>query len=359
MAKGTLAIKWSPTPAAFRDLHAAAALHEIHPSFNAIVSPFLTATGIRQLTLAADTDIKVVNATVHKVFRSGSSDVVITVDDSFLDTGTIQAGKDYYVYVCDNEDGTCTILGSLASTYPAGYTADSSRKISGFHTLCVSVGTVSGHPLTGYVAGDILPQSVWCLNHRSEGQQEGHVYDPSAHFWCGIYLPSGTGSTTASVYGGTITDTRTYFEHVDDLAAVGDTLLDENIFQSVSAGSNEETNITGSADPVTTGGHVDTAGRRMISNIGVEDCCGAKWQWTSTPSARLDDGTAGIYVDLPGGKGSFYTYGTNGYGNTRLLAGGAWNNGTNCGSRSRNANNYPWGAGSNVAGRGCARSRRT
>ena len=39
-------------------------------------------------------------------------------------------------------------------------------------------------------------------------------------------------------------------------------------------------NIAGSNDPGTTGGHKDTAGRRMISNYGVEDCCGVLWQWT-------------------------------------------------------------------------------
>jgi len=46
-------------------------------------------------------------------------------------------------------------------------------------------------------------------------------------------------------------------------------------FVDASIGSNQETNINGSSDPVTTGGHSDTAGDRMISNIGCEDMCGA------------------------------------------------------------------------------------
>jgi len=56
--------------------------------------------------------------------------------------------------------------------------------------------------------------------------------------------------------------------------------------------SNEETNITGSTDPVTTGGHSDTGARRMISNIGCEDCAGALNQWLSDQSAMYDDAVA-------------------------------------------------------------------
>jgi len=35
----------------------------------------------------------------------------------------------------------------------------------------------------------------------------------------------------------------------------------------------------------------------------------------------------------------------------RLIAGGNWNNGTNCGSRSRNANNYRWNTNTNISAR--------
>jgi hypothetical protein len=34
-----------------------------------------------------------------------------------------------------------------------------------------------------------------------------------------------------------------------------------------------------------------------------------------------------------------------------LIAGGNWNNGTNCGSRSRNANNYRWNTNTNIGAR--------
>jgi hypothetical protein len=114
-------------------------------------------------------------------------------------------------------------------------------------------------------------------------------------------------------------------------------------FQSLAAGSNEETNITGGADPGTTGAHVDTASRRMISNIGCEDCAGAVYQWLLDQSWRLDGADLAAcktwaYMDLAGAKGSLYKQGT--YGDVKLRAGGHWADGASCGSRCRYAANF-------------------
>ncbi|UNF41144.1 hypothetical protein MNL09_03155 [Bartonella krasnovii] len=46
---------------------------------------------------------------------------------------------------------------SVNATYPDGYTANNSGKIGGFHALCADVGTISGHPLSGYRAGIYYP----------------------------------------------------------------------------------------------------------------------------------------------------------------------------------------------------------
>lgn len=268
-----------------------------------------------------------------------------------------RAGKDFYVYACQPSSGYAPVLIlSANSTYPIGYTADTSRKIGGFHCLCASVGTISGHPLSGFVVGDILPLSVWDLLHRPKSASpEGMVWCPSANIWVDIYLQSGTGSTTASAYGATITDTRTWMDHVDDLAAVNKRLLDDGEFQIIAAGGNEETNIAGSADPGTTGGHTDTAGRRMISAIGCEDCAGAMYQWLSDQSFRSDYTTSWGWYDLPGGKGSLYNQaGTNGRGDVKLRAGGPWDGGANCGSRCRVANSSRWVASSGSGARGAA-----
>ena len=90
---------------------------------------------------------------------------------------------------------------------------------------------------------------------------------------------------------------------------------------------------------------------RIISDIGCEDAVGVLYQWLVTSSAKLDDGTAAGWYDLAGDKGSFYTYGTNKYGNTQLLAGGNWNVAACCGSRCRLASDYRWNTDSRRGGR--------
>ena len=210
-----------------------------------------------------------------------------------IDTGALEAGKDYFVYACDN-NGTLVFKTSLASTFPDGFAADTSRKIGGFHTLCADVGVIAGHSLSGYVNKDILPASIWDLKHRARcGNNAGMVYDAQAGIWIDIYMASGTGASTLSVNGGTISDSRNWMDFVDDGGAIGKRLLNDYEFQLAAEGSNQKTNIAETADPVTTGGHSDTAGRRMISNIGCEDCCGAMWQWLLDQSYRYDpDGTS-------------------------------------------------------------------
>ncbi len=204
-----------------------------------------------------------------------------------IDAGAPAAGTDYYLYACDNA-GTLAFKISLNSTAPTGFTVNDSRKIGGFHTLCADAGVIAGHTLTGYVNKDILPASIWDLKHRPRSNPEGMVYVDAINKWVDIYLASGTGASCASVNGGTISDTRTWLDFADDAAAIKKTFIRDVEFQAAAAGSNEETNINGSADPVTTGGHSDTAARRMISNFGLEDCCGAMWQWLMDQSFRCD-----------------------------------------------------------------------
>ncbi len=283
-------------------------------------------------------------------------------------TAANRAGKDFYLYACQPASGTTPVLKlSANSTVPSGYEASNSRKIGGFHCLCVAVGTISGHTLTDFVAGDILPASIWDLKHKPKfASPEGMVFSTAANEWVDIYLPSGTGASTASVYGATITDTRNWMDFVDDGGAVKKRLLRDFEFQLIAAGSNEETNISGSADPVTTGGHSDTAGRRMISNIGVEDAVGALWQWLLDQSYFPYGGT-GYWGNLPGGKGSLYTTFTadpgapevdnsDSGGDIKLLAGGAWDDGAAAGSRAHKASGYRWMAFSNNGGRFAAES---
>ena len=310
------------------------------------------------VTVAAGTVIPILSGSVWKSYY-----FITATDVTTLDTGTLSNGKDYCVYLCDNGTDAGVLLISLNSTAPSGYTSGNSRKIGGFHTLCANVGTISGHPLSGYTANQVLPGSVWDLTHRPKNASPaGMVYSKALNLWVDIYLASGTAGSTASTYNATISDTRNWMDFCDDGAAIFKRLLWDAEFSAIAAGSNEETNISGSADPGTTGGKSDTAGRRMISNIGCEDCCGSMWQWLLDNVYYAPGGSSPFWGNLPGGKGSIYTTFVSDPGapemsvsvtsglNT-LLAGGHWTSGAACGSRSRAANNARWSAASALGGR--------
>lgn len=346
-----------------------------------------------------DADVVVVNGSYDIPIKIGDTWFMMNADVELdtatdLDTGAVSNGQDYYVYALNNS-GSLDFNISLNATYPSGYAANTSEKIGGFHTLCTDVGTIASHDLSGYLANNILPKSIWDLVHRPRAVPQGKVFDEAINKWAMIYLASGTGASTVSVNGGTISDTRNWMDFNDDGHAIKCRLPTDHEFQSIAAGSNEETNISGSADPVTTGGHSDTAGRRMISNIGCEDCCGALYQWLneqstriegnhthtqtithkasatgsalfkdqaeSTPNAVLgsaaDETITGNateiapwgWYNLPGSKGSLYRQGS--YGDVKLRAGGHWTSGAGCGSRCRYALNCRWDAAAHFGAR--------
>ena len=243
----------------------------------------------------------------------------IWLDD--IKTTSVKAGTDYFIYACDNS-GTLVFKVSTSNTYPAGFTAATSRKIGGFHTLALAVGTIADNWLSGYDTAEINPYSIWDLKHRPKQSPAGMSYCPLDGLWKDIYLQSGTGLNTQSVNGGVITDTRNWNDHVEDGGAAGKRLMNDAEFQLGMEGSNKKTNILGSADPVTTGPHIDTAGRRMISNIGLEDGCGVMYQWLSDQSYRFDGGALSIVAAsatialthdaAPGGNPIYVKFGADG-----------------------------------------------
>lgn len=246
-----------------------------------------------------------------------------------------RAGKDFYVYACQPQSGTTPVFVlSVNSTVPAGYTAANSRKIGGFHCLCVAVGTISGHTLTGYVAGDILPSSVWDLSHRPVSNPEGMVYDSGTDRWIDIYLASVSSGNLVSVNGGVTADGAStekfhWYKGSQWMARIKKKLLTQYEFVSASLGANQGTNIAGSADPNTTTGHTDTAGRRMISNIGCEDICGVLWQWGAEAGG---ENSGDSWVNAYDGNDASVA-GQHYMAPSRAVLGGAWANGARCGSR--------------------------
>ena len=259
---------------------------------------------------------------------------------------------------------------SFNSTVPDGYTAENSRKIGGFHCLCAAIGNISGHSLSGYAAGDIIPSSVWDLYWRATSQNEGMSYDDGVGFWVDIYLPSWDGNKLVSVYGGVIVDGYSAKAmhgelFVEEAGRVGKFLIDRAEFMVITRGTPQKTNISGSADPNTTGGHVDTNGVRIVSNSGIEDLCGVMWQWTrdimgienANSNAERTTGFLGAAEQTTSVEGDHWRYGLqwqedgrgtaniniDGSTNVRGLAygglvrafvGGGWDDGRQSGGRS-------------------------
>ena len=268
-----------------------------------------------------------------------NGEAYISTHNVTLNTSTLGenlAGKDVYIYALAGSGTEPDFVLSLNSTVPTGYTAENSRKIGGFHCLCKDVGIIEGHALSGYVAGDILPATRWDLEHRPKGSPEGFAYEELTDCWIAIYLPSWDGTKLVSVYNGVIADGSSAKKwhgeaFYEQFVKQGMRLVWRHEFQMGAKGSNEQTNIQGSSDPNTTGGHVDTAGRRMISNIGLEDCCGVLWQFAMDLGFAGGSGwTNSVYHSAVDDRNYGQTYGTL----YRLLLGSYWDHGANCGSRS-------------------------
>lgn len=197
------------------------------------------------------------------------------------------------------------------------------------------------HPLQGFNTGDILPESVWCLNfHPACKNWDGMVYCNSGKIAVDIYLQSGTGSETRSEYGAVHTVSRQCVNHECDMHTIGKSLLTHFKFLQIALGSNEKSAIQGASDKSTVGGHVDTAGRRMISFIGCEECCGYLLQWNMNESV-FENLSSWTVDDGRGLMGQSQTY------TSTIRSGGYWYGSSNCGSRcivgdSTWSNTYTW-----------------
>ncbi len=294
------------------------------------------------LTLASQ---QALDLSVAATWDSASPDYTVAAN---------RAGKDFSVYACD-DSGALALLVSANATCPTGYSASTSRRIAGFHCLCVAVGTISGHALTGYVAGDILPASVWDLKHRPACEPEGMTFVAGVGTWVDIYLASVSGGELVSVNGGTIADGGSspafhWYKFSQWFGAVGKRLPSQHEFVAASLGANQGTNITGGADPGTTTGHTDTAGRRMISNVGCEDCCGVLFQWGAEPGGGASSAAwvAAFDANDSGVAGQHYL------APNRVILGGRYDGGTLCGSRASGWHMTPLSLNSGIGARGIA-----
>ena len=272
-------------------------------------------------------------------------DSVLSWDSGAYASAGNRAGRDFYLYACLPASGSVPdfVLSAeslVPSAIPSGATpaAGTSRKIGGFHCLCVAVGTIGGHDLSGYLAGDVLPRSVWDLDFQPMSLPEGMVFGRHGQ-WVDIYLPSVLGGELVSVNGGTIADGTSVvkfhpYKFDQWFGRIAKKPIASLEFVAASLGANQGTNIAGGIDPVTTGGHSDSAGRRMISNIGCEDMCGVMRQWgREQGGAHSGSGTTPAFDTNDSGVGGYHSYAP-----VRAGFGGYWGESALCGSR-----NSLWG----------------
>lgn len=328
------------------------------------------------------------------------SHIYEATSDTTHSMGTLSAGTEYFVYL-NYSSGSWTVTCSTT------HTADTStsRYIGRFHTLCAAVtsnavdnmlipaspnsGLSAGgnilvksydslkdsdfynlynktivsvetgtyydvvtcqHILAGYSAGDILPESVMCLSFGVNTlYEDAMVYDKDTDMFIDVYLQSGTGLNTKSVYNATHTVSRAGTCHQEDMRQVGKKLLNDYVFSSAAIGGNECTNITGSSDKGTVGGHVDTAGKRMVSAIGCEEMTGYLWQWLDEfPYCNTASGWQTIDNQNSFGQQYWNTH--------QLIAGGRWSAGSLGGSRCRVSNLGRPAVDAGIGSRGSSRA---
>lgn len=239
---------------------------------------------------------------------------------SMLDSGTtLQAGKAYSIFLVPSATGGVELKVSLNSTAPTGYSPLDTRRIGGFSTLCADAGTISwhaNHPLSGFVAGDILPQSVWTIYHRPYASPNNCIYIPAGiPFWRTIYDHSGTLSTTSFEYGGTVTRTRTFYGHMQDMMHAGYILPTYEQAAISGYGCEPLKAVLGKAETsiTTAGGHVNESNNRIISIYGAEDCAGCTWKLTTIGAIGGSNWSTDASV------------GVHQYGSVNVLrVGGAW-----------------------------------
>lgn len=317
---------------------------------------FENTTNRRSLRFKKNTFIKLEteNSTLH--FALMDNDVVINAED-YLDEGTtLVNGKDYSIFLVPDEELGVDIKISLNKTAPigTGYNTTNTRRIGGFHTECVAVGTIAGHPLSGWLAGDIIPSSVWTLWHKpAVASPSGMYYHKKLDGWRPIYVQSGTMENTTFEYNATVTRSRSGWDHEVDLGLVGLEFPTSTQFTIASLGVQPLKAVMGKAESSCTkaGGWKDETGRRMITNEGEESTCGGLWEilrdFAAVGGSNWSTSGANTLTQ-PRQWGSI----------NRLVGGGSWDYSGYCGPSSRAGDSPAASVDATVSARGWSRPLR-
>lgn len=282
-------------------------------------------------------------------------------DDSFA---ALTLGDDIYIYACATATGFAKLVCSKNATYPNGYTALNSRKIGGFHYGRVRPVAnrfdAAYTPLT-----TIVPNSVWDMQHRPKSDPTGMVEVIPGALWVDIYLNStgpGAWPETVPVSKFGIMPLRSDIYAVSDFQTLarnaGKRLprLEEFIvyadgcLQGTGANNNTAWSRTSNTGPAATG-----TVAKALSQYNVVDCAGNLWEYLDGHYDANIEGyvfasSSSLFAtgrDAARARGQMYTSmnaGGTDSGWRAWAAGGNFNSGSHCGSRTLYSDTSPWGS---------------
>ncbi|WP_339860488.1 hypothetical protein [Thalassospira alkalitolerans] len=264
--------------------------------------------------------------------------------------GTLVLGDDVYIYAVDDGDIQAKLVASKNADIPDGYTAVNSRKIGGFHYGRVR--PVVNRYDTDYIPSvQIVPNSVWDLQHRPSCDPTGMVEITPGGFWADIYLNSEGGgiwpeNVPVSRYGQSLIRNNVYARSDFHLLLrnAGKRLPTVEEFltyaEGAPAGENNNTfawTATTNAGP-TTAGNVDKA----VSMFNVVDAVGNLWDylddhldWGGTFSKDTSVVNVGKDAAIPRGAVEHADW-------SNFAGGGAYGYSVSAGARCLHSGSKPW-----------------
>ena len=273
--------------------------------------------------------------------------------DSANNDGTItelSVGDDVYVYAVQDDSGVAKMLASYNSTYPDGHDDTSSRKTGGFHYGRVR-GLADAYDDTAGTTEQIIPNSIWDLQHRPKCDPTGMIEVVPDQVWVDIYLASTDGANwpetkTLSEYDAiplSGDDGYAYYDYRRLVRNAGKRLVTMDEALAMAYGVPQ--GATNAGARINTGQHTDY-GFDCVSCLGADQPSGNLRQLLK--DNLFDRDTTHAWADEQNvGKDESENHGQIRHADARCaIFGGHWDSTDEAGARCLDLGNAPWGVNS-------------
>mgnify|MGYP000211875700 CR=1 FL=1 len=311
-----------------------------------------------QISASGETTLNIPEGSVN-IGGTGKGFVIVAqpefdVSDMANSDGSFEGlslGDDIYIYAVDSGVTEAKLIASKNADIPDGYDAVNSRKIGGFHYGRVR--PIANRYDTDYVPTvQIVPNSVWDLQHRPTCDPTGMVEIVPGGFWADIYLNSEGGGTwpeniPVSRYGQSLIRNNVYARSDFHLLLrnAGKRLPMVEEFLTYAEGSpagQDNNNDCAWAANTNTGSVPSGAVAKAVSMFNVVDAVGNLWDYIGEHSdwgdtLRKDFTVVDVGIDASISRGAMD------HAEWRSFAGGGvWNYGNEAGSRCLHSGSKPW-----------------